>query len=392
MPAQPTELQARLIDIFGNPLTADPTKLYGNLTVNPDGTIGVGTGIVMPDGYTHAFTPMGRNRAINGAAQVAQRPAVTTTTGVPLYGGPDRFWCASVGTGTFTQSQGIMSVGGRNLTCVQQQVVTAQASFGTTNYFSGVVQKFEGFNVYDLLGQPVTASFLFQSNISGTFSCALQDSTQANSCVKTFSVVAGTPTRISVTFPALPTSLVVPNSAALGLFLWIGMVNQATYQTSTLNSWISGNYISANTSTNWGATTGNWIQVTELQLEQGIYATPFERLQIPTQLSNCMRYYERLVGGNYGVGAMNSATNAYVVVNWQQFKRVAPSVSGSSAGTFYLYSGNGNATVTAISWPTVTARQALAQVAVTSIGAAAGYGAILEDQSGTSYIEFSSEL
>lgn len=43
MAAQPSELHARLIDLFGSPSTADPTKLYGNLTVAPSGNVLIGT-------------------------------------------------------------------------------------------------------------------------------------------------------------------------------------------------------------------------------------------------------------------------------------------------------------------------------------------------------------
>jgi hypothetical protein len=43
MAAQQSELFARLVDLFGSPATADPTKLYGNLTVSPNGNVLIGT-------------------------------------------------------------------------------------------------------------------------------------------------------------------------------------------------------------------------------------------------------------------------------------------------------------------------------------------------------------
>jgi hypothetical protein len=80
MTAQASELHARLIDLFGNPLTADPTQLMGNLMVSPGGRILVGTqtddnanklqvngtiksllgGFVFPDGTTQTTAAVGR--------------------------------------------------------------------------------------------------------------------------------------------------------------------------------------------------------------------------------------------------------------------------------------------------------------------------------------------
>jgi hypothetical protein len=391
MSAQPTELQARLIDLFGNPATADPTKLYGNLTVNPNGTVQVGTGLVMPDGYTHAFTPMGRNRIINGAMTVTQRAtSVASINGTGLYGGPDRYWFAEIGAGAFTQSTGTIIYGGLSKPAIVQTVTTAAASYTTGNYFSGFVQKIEGIHCFDMLGQPATLSFIFNASVAGTYSVVLQDGNQANTYATTFTVSANTPTKVVITFPSLPTTLNVGANNSIGLFLWIGTLNQGTYMASTLNQWVSGNYISATGVTNWGATNGNFIAMTEVQFETGAYATPFERLNYTQIHLQCLRYYERMTAGNYGFGSQNGATLSYVLVPFLGAKRAAPSVTGSAVGTFYLYNGLGNLSVSALSWPTTTIRQALASVTHTSSGVAGG-AVILEDQSG-SYIEFSSEL
>jgi hypothetical protein len=390
MPAQPTELQARLIDLFGNPATADPTKLYGNLTVNPDGSVSIGTTLTMPDGYTRGVTDMGRNRVINGAMSVVQRAtSVASINGSGLYGGPDRYWFAEIGAGAFTQSTGTITYGGVVKQAIVQTVTTAVASYTAGNYFSGFVQKIEGFNCYDMLGQPVAISFIFKASVAGTYSVSLQDGNQANSYLTTFTVAANTPTKIILNYPALPTTLNTFANNSVGMFIWIGTLNQGTFMGSTLNQFVSGNYISASGVTNWGATNGNTIAMTELQFETGT-ATPFERLTYPMVLNQCMRYYERLTTGNYGVGSQNSATLSYVNITFQIPKRAAPSVSSSAVGTFYLYNGNGNLAVTALSWPTSTIRQVLASVTHGSSGASGG-AAVLEDQSG-SYIEIISEL
>src|SRR5258706_8656109 len=70
MAAQQSELFARLIDLFGSPATADPTKLYGNLTVSPNGNILVGT--ATDDGVSKL--------QVNGAAIFSARPTFNGKT------------------------------------------------------------------------------------------------------------------------------------------------------------------------------------------------------------------------------------------------------------------------------------------------------------------------
>lgn len=391
MSAQPTELSARLIDIFGNPATADPTKLWGNLTVLPSGLVQIGTGLVMPDGYAHAFTPMGRNRVINGAMTVVQRAtSVASINGTGLYGGPDRFWFAQIGAGAFTQSTGTITYGGLSKPAIVQTVTTAVASYTTGNYFSGFVQKIEGIHSFDMLGQPATLSFIFNASVAGTYSVVLQDGNQANTYATTFTVAANTPTKIVINFASLPTTLNVGANNGVGLFLWVGTLNQGTYMASTLNQWVTGNFISATGVTNWGATNGNFIAMTEVQFESGTNATPFERVNYTQIHLQCLRYYERQTAGNYGVGSQNGATLSYVTVPYLCAKRAAPSITNSAVGTFYLYNGVGNLAVSALTWPSASIRQALASVTHGSSGVSGG-AVILEEQSG-SYIEINSEL
>lgn len=238
------------------------------------------------DGY------MGRNVIINGACNVAQRGSVAFGTGVTGYGGPDRYLAANSGSagGSFTQSTGTISFGGVTKNAVVQTVGTAVASLTTTNFWGGIIQVVEGFNAFPLLGQQVSVSFIFNTNVSGTYSLSLRDGSSSNSYVTTFTATANTPTKYTFLIPTLPTSLSVPNSASAGMYITVGALNNGTYQTGVLGSWISGNFIAAAT-TNWGASISNFIAVTELQIEEGAIPTPFERESIATTLTKCQRYF-----------------------------------------------------------------------------------------------------
>jgi hypothetical protein len=255
--------------------------------------------------YTARATEVfsGRNRIINGDCRVAQRGSLTITTSGSGYGGPDRMFCAiNGGGGTFTQSQGTLSYNGITLSTVTQTVGTVPTSLTGSNCWNGFDHRIEGYNSYDLVGLPVMLSFIFASNVSGSYSVSLQDYTATHSYVTTFSYTAGSAAYVTVPIPTLPTSLSVPNSSAGGLILRIGALNQATLQcpTGSLGAWQASNYISAQGATNWATTASNYISVTNLQLEVGNVATPFEREAYGVTLQKCQRYYQTVAFSVYG--------------------------------------------------------------------------------------------
>jgi hypothetical protein len=281
----------------------------------------------------------GRNRIINGNCNIAQRGSLVCTSGVSGYGGPDRFFAintASAG-GSFTQSVSTMSVNGRAQPCVVQTVNTSISSMTGVNYWEGIQQIIEGVNAFDLLGKPVVVSFWFQTTVTGTYSFALVDGASTNSYVSTFSATANTPTKVVIPIATLSTSLSITNTNGPGLIVIIGALNTGTFSTASLNSWQSGNHFTSTTLTNWGIA-GNTIAVTELQLEAGSVATPFEERSYGQEIALCYRYYwqHALLSSNpIGVGQAQTTTTAYIPVQLLVTMRAAPTMS-SPGGMFRL--------------------------------------------------------
>jgi hypothetical protein len=238
----------------------------------------------------------GKNRIINGDCKISQRGAVSFGPGVAGYGGPDRFFCYNgASTGQFTQSYSTMGINGVNHCCVIQTVNTACTNFTGSNLWNGFDQRIEGMNCFDLLGNPVALSFYFYcNNVSGNFSYSIMDGTSANSYVGTFAVVAGTVTKVVIPVASLPTTLGTAIGASTGLFVRIASLNTGTFQASTLNSWVSGEYLSAPGVVNWAATAGTVIAMTQLQLEAGSVATAFDLRSYEVELLLCERYYKLL--------------------------------------------------------------------------------------------------
>lgn len=237
----------------------------------------------------------GRNRIINGGCRVYQYAAsVAVGSGTTAYGGPDRF-CAINGNsagGQFTQSKGTIVYGGVTYPAVVQTVNTAISSQTGTNYWGGITQRIEGNSCYDMLGQGAMLSFIFSTNVTGTYGVALSDGPSVSKTfLATFSATAGTPVKVTIPIASLPTSLNTSQNASLGLTLSIGALNAGTYSSATTGSWIAGQFVTASSATNWGATAANFISATQIKLESGTVATPWVPLPFVDELLQCQRYY-----------------------------------------------------------------------------------------------------
>jgi len=241
-----------------------------------------------------------RNRLVNGDMRVAQyQSSVTNNAAGKVYGPYDRWATNTSTTGAVTAQFLAMPWGPFTRAGLQVKVVTVPTFTGNL-FWQPVMQLLEGFDTYDLVGAPLTLSFLFQSNVAGLYSATLQDS-GTQSCTMTFNYpVAGVTQWVSITFPTLPTSLTIPNYGAMGITLRIGQIGVGSAVSPTVGQWISGTTIIAANSVNWATAVNNYIAVAEVQLEAGALATAFERRPIQYEMSRCQRYYcKSYAYGNY---------------------------------------------------------------------------------------------
>lgn len=276
-----------------------------------------GSQVTFPDQSEMNTAPKGfgfKNRIINGDMRIAQRgTSVAVPNNTSIYGGPDRWMASNQGAGgQYTQSQNTLTYNGVVKPSLRQTVNTGAVSLIAGNHWNGIQQMVEGFNAYDLNNQPISVSFIFNTNVSGTYSVAVRNGANTQSYVTTITATANTPTRYTISIPSR-VALAIPNSNASGIALTIGFLNQGQFQTSYLNSWQAGNYAGATGSTNWGATAGNFIEVTEVQLEKGAVSTDFDYRPYGVEYVLCKRYYQAFTGllisqwagGSFGGGIVN---------------------------------------------------------------------------------------
>lgn len=282
----------------------------------------------------------GRNRIINGCMRIAQRSSLSYTNGVNGYSGPDRFTSANASAGgAFTQSASTFVFDGITKPCITQTVTSVATDLSAGKYWQGICQHIEGFNCFDMVGKPVTVSFLFKSNWTGNCPVAVKDSTGAYSFITTIAVTANVVQKYVINVPAVPTGVVAGPNVSAGLSIWIGAQNNSTYVSPTNGAWVSGNYITVSGATTWGTTNSNFIAVSELQVETGTQATEFERRSYSQELSLCQRYYEANTNMFYQ-DFPNSRHFHGRPSNFAVTKRVAPTlgvISQNGLANVYTY-------------------------------------------------------
>ena len=298
------------------------------------------------NGFTPTVSNMsGRNKIINGDMRIDQRNAGAAVTGSDNYY-LDRFLAGNgTGTGAIQTQQSTLG----NAKSIKTTATTAVTTLASGSYVRGVETRLEAQNIFDLNSKAFTISFKVETNWTGNLAVRIRANQASRSYVVDAAVVSGV-NAISTTIQFEAGSLTA-NDSSQGIALTIGFNNEATYQTATTGSWIAGDFYCSTSSTQWAKTTGNFINVTEVQLEEGSVATPFERRQYGQELALCQRYCEivKMTGmtGTVGEGALLGMAQPYKVS-----KRATPSVTitNATATNYNVYRPGIEATITS---PTV---------------------------------------
>ena len=222
-------------------------------TINQN--LGTSNSPTFNNAYVSGTVAMGssflRNRIINGNMAIDQRNAgaVTSSQGYCV----DR-WAFGSTSGTLTAQQ-TGTIGNNSLT------ITATSSVTLLN----VYQRIEAANIADLAGTKVTVSFIASSNAITSLIVGVGYANSLNNFTTTTSIatntisITSTPTLYSMQFT-------LPSSAANGIYF--------------------------NVANGMTLANGNTLVFSNVQLEAGSVATPFERRQIGTELALCQRYFE----------------------------------------------------------------------------------------------------
>ena len=300
-----------------------------------------------------------RNLIINGAMQVFQR-ATAATAAAGGYETADRFIMGEVSGGAYTteRSTDHPTSSGYSL---KAQVTTADTSLSAAHY-AYIFHKIEAQNLQHLAygtssAKTLTLSFFVKSNKTGTYTVNLykpdgtgyifvQEYTIDSADTWEKKTITISPTAGSTSFITASAGAIA-NDNGSGLEVGFGLAWGSNYTGGTSGSWSSNtNHYATTNQVNWLDSTSNNFYLTQIQIEVGEQATPFEHHSFADELRRCQRYHYRRDITIYDVAAMGgvSSTNrgAYLL-NIPTAMRAKPSCSQGS-NIYCWYSAGGSVT------------------------------------------------
>ena len=262
----------------------------------------------------------GRNVLDNGAMNTTQR-GVGPVTGIAVTGyyTADRWkaYMSTPGTGVFSQDViADAPVSTLFTNSLRMKTTTVNASPATTMEIN-LSQSVEGFNCQQfMIGTPnataITVQFWVKSSITGVFNVELYNPAGPRYVSKQYTIpVPDTWSFVTVTFPPDAFGTAPPNTSASGLSLqWF--LGNGTDETSGIQTglWGATPANRAVLNTNLLATLNATWQITGVQMEVGVNATPFEVIPYADRLARCQRTYFR-VTGTAAAGVLTSLGTAY---------------------------------------------------------------------------------
>lgn len=296
-------------------------KLSNIVSQQGTGNVAVSLGTNDQVTFTHAVSQPGgfsfRNKIINGNFDIWQRSGTQTSSG---YGSVDRWECLNVGS-TKTVTRQSFTLGQTDVpgepTYFMRHVVTSSA--GASNYVL-VRNKIE--SVRTLAGKTATLSFWAKADSTKNIAIEFQQSFGTGGSPSTAIAEIGvnklqlTSSWAKFTFTVnIPSisgkTLGSDNNDWIGIYFWFDAGSSFNSRTDSL-----------------GQQSGTF-DISEVQLEEGSVATPFEERPLGTELSLCQRYYHESLNiltlfrtttsGNFG--------GAYLDVRFGTKMRTAPALS-----------------------------------------------------------------
>jgi hypothetical protein len=319
-----------------------------------------------------------KNKLINGAMQIAQRGTSIAVAGDTASKYTlDRWYCRTVtSSSTITQQT--------PTTANYYKSLRAQRDSGQAAGYTIMAQAFETTNIADLRGQYVTVSFVVKAGATfitnvGSFAVAIYCGT-------------GTERARGATAYTSETTILNNSIAVSATETLFSFTSSVVVPTNTTQMEIS---FAANSSVTAGAT--EWYEITNVQLEAGSSATPFERRLYNQELANCQRYYWKISGATTDRIALGHNSLTTAAISTSQFPvtlRTAPTALEQSGTASHYDVQHANTATTCSAVPTfLTASINMATSTFTvASGLTAGQGSNTRLASTSGYLAWSAEL
>jgi len=279
--------------------------------------------------------------------------------------------------------------------------VTTKDDSVAANEYSQIQQAIEGTFFQAVRGKPMVLSFWVKSYITGTFCVALISSASNETFLAEYTVLASaTWEKKIVVIPPIP-------AGTWGTGTAIAAYLRFVFQCGSDNNggavgWQASGRVSTANQVNLLASTDNYWQVSQVQLEAGSSATEFEVKDPSEVLAACQRYLQirgaraqyEVVGTGYSV----STAGGEVTIDLATEMRATPVLSytgGGGVADFVIDAGGGGVVCNAITLSVLTSPSAV--VALPSTAGTTftiGHGIYMYGNTGnvTKNIAFSAEI
>ena len=302
------------------------------ITMASDGTCTAKLTSVGGVGLSH------RNIIINGAMNVAQYGASQSNTGGISARSVDRFFCGNPSASAVqTFSQEADGPAGfyysAKATCT-----TALTSYGTGAQ-SKIEYRIEGTDLAHVqLGtsnaQTLSVSFYVKSNKTGNTAIGLINQNNDRSFVHQYTIASAN-TWQRVSFKVVGDTTGTWNKdTSVGMRMRWGTFG-TDYQTGTFDAWQAGQKMAtSNSPINFNSATGDYIQITGVQVELGDTVTSFEHRSYGEELRRCYRYFQRRTSSdNYqwvSLVSFYAGTEIHGVFDHYETMRASPTLSADT--------------------------------------------------------------
>ncbi len=343
-----------------------------------------------------------RNFIINGEMQCWQR-ATAATAANNSYNTVDRFRPYLSGGAYTTERSTDNPNGTGNGYSLKCQVTTADTSIAAGEY-AFINHEIEAQNLQHLQygtssAKNVTLSFWVKSNKTGTYTVGVYKHANGATAYmyrKEYTIDAAdtwekkeftiSPTAGSTTFMTSSGGAIANNNGN-GFGVSFNLMLGSNFH-GTNDAWAADAKYGTSNQVNWMDSTSNNFYITQIQMEIGTEATPFEHRSFGQELDACSRYYSReetAAGGaykRYGVGSWNSATAFECLIPLSTPLRTTPTLETTgTASNYTIYSANAVDALTSISITNDsdagTYNRTVALVMTTAGGGVAGEGGTL---------------
>lgn len=330
----------------------------GIATTKAAEAVATAAGIAALPVWNPTRSPTNRNLIINPTFSINERGLAV------VYGGhiTDR-WIFDVGGITSAARADLTALdfpGNRQIGMMAITVTAAKPTLSAGDFIQ-VRQNIEALDQWANLGlgkagaKPITVSFWTKATRVGQYSASLRAPSEmaARSCVLPFSVTtANVWQKVVLTFPADTADMWPYFGARTGMMFTLNAGSGSSYTTAS-GAWQNGTYVSRSGSLNLCSVLDANIVFTQIQLEEGPVATPFDVPDTALERIKCQRYFSRMtecgvvqcyprLGIAHSYASFPVKMRAAPVVNVIQYDGAVTSAPVASASGFYFNSDRSN--------------------------------------------------